>query len=49
MSGNCGLYAAKMAELRAQREARRPLRDQLHELLLFVTKCEMEWDSKAPR
>jgi hypothetical protein len=49
MSTNYRLYAAKMAELRAQREANRPLRRQLQELLLFVEKCEMRWDSIAPR
>ena len=49
MSGNYGLYAAKMAELRAQRKARGPLHNQLQELLLFVMKCEMQWDSRTPR
>ena len=49
MSSNYGLYAAKMAELRAQRVANRPLRSQLQELLLFVMKCEMQWDSRSPR
>jgi hypothetical protein len=49
MSDNCRLYAAKMAELREQREARRPLHNQLQELLLFVMKCEMQWDSRTPR
>jgi hypothetical protein len=49
MSSNYGLYAAKMAELRAQRQANRPLRRQLEELLLFVMKCEMQWDSRTPR
>jgi hypothetical protein len=49
VSGNYRLYAAKMAELRAQREARRPLHSQLQELLLFVMKCEMRWDSRSPR
>jgi hypothetical protein len=49
MSSNWTLYAAKMAELRAQREARRPLHNQLQELLLFVMKCEMQWDTSSPR
>lgn len=49
MSGNYGLYAAKMAELRAQRQAKRPLDNQLQELLLFVMRCEMQWDSRSPR
>lgn len=49
MSSNYRFYAAKMAELRAQREASRPLHRQLQELLLFVAKCELQWDSIAPR
>jgi hypothetical protein len=49
VSSNYRFYAAKMAELRAQREAARPLRRQLQELLLFVAKCEMQWNSIAPR
>lgn len=49
VSSNYRFYAAKMADLRAQREARRPLHNQLQELLLFVMKCEMEWDSRSPR
>jgi hypothetical protein len=49
MSDNCVFYAAKMAALRAQRDARRPLHNQLQELLLFVMKCEMQWDSTSPR
>jgi len=49
MSDNCRLYVAKMAALRAQREARRPLNNQLQELLLFVMRCEMQWDSRTPR
>jgi hypothetical protein len=49
VSGNYGLYAAKMAELRAQRKARGPLHNQLQELLLFVMRCEMQWDSRTPR
>jgi hypothetical protein len=49
MSDNCVFYMAKIAALRAQREARRPLHNQLQELLLFVMKCEMQWDSTTPR
>jgi hypothetical protein len=49
MSSNYALYAPKMAELRAQRAASRPLHRQLQELLLFVMKCEMQWDSRTPR
>ena len=45
MSPNYGLYAAKVAELRAQRAAGRPLNAQLQELLLFVMKCEARWQS----
>jgi hypothetical protein len=46
MSPNYGLYAAKMAELRALRTAGRPLQSQLQELLLFVMKCEARWDPR---
>ena len=49
MSSNCGLYAAKMAELRAQRAVEGPLHKQLQELLLCVMKCEMQWDSRNAR
>jgi hypothetical protein len=49
VSSNYALYPAKMAALRAQREAKRPLHNQLQELLLFVMKCEMQWDSRTPR
>jgi hypothetical protein len=49
MSSNYRFYAAKMAELRAQREVSRPLHRQLQELLLFVAKCELQWNSIAPR
>lgn len=47
MSGNYGLYAAKMAELRARRAAGRPLQSQLQELLLFVMECEARWESRS--
>ena len=49
MSTNYALYAPKMAELRARRAADRPPHAQLQELLLFVMKCEMQWDSRTPR
>jgi hypothetical protein len=45
MSENYKLYALKMAELRAAREAKRPLRRQLDELLEFVRQCEAAWRS----
>jgi len=48
VSSNYALYAAKMAELRAQRAAR-PLQAQLQELLLFVMRCELQWDSSSRR
>jgi hypothetical protein len=37
------LYAVKMAELRVQRAANRPLQGQLNELLEFVKGCEAQW------
>jgi hypothetical protein len=43
VSTNYRSYAAKMAELRVQRAANRPLQNQLHELLVFVMKCEAQW------
>lgn len=49
MSPNYGLYAAKMAELRAQRAAEGPLHKHLQELLLFVMWCELQWDFTTPR
>jgi hypothetical protein len=49
VSSNYRFYAAKMADLRAQREARLPLHSQLQELLLVVMKCELQWDSVSPR
>jgi hypothetical protein len=47
VSSNYALYAVKMAELRAQRAASRPLRKQLQELLIFVMKCEARWDESG--
>lgn len=43
MSENYIQYARKMAELRAGREANRPLYWQLMELLQFVLDCEAAW------
>lgn len=44
MSNNYRFYAAKMEELRVDREVNRPLRSQLLELLLFVSECEARWE-----
>ena len=44
MSENYQFYAAKMAELRADRAANRPLQGQLDELMAFVRSCEERWD-----
>jgi hypothetical protein len=43
MSDNYQLYAHKMAELRAAREANRPLRRQMQELFDVVRECEARW------
>lgn len=43
MSDNYHLYVRKMAQLRAAREANRPLHRQLVELLQFVLECEAAW------
>jgi len=43
MSANYRSYAAKMAEIRVQRAANRPLQSQLDELLEFVRRCEAQW------
>lgn len=45
MSENYRLYRIKMAELRASREANRPLAKQLRELLMFVARCEARWET----
>jgi hypothetical protein len=45
MSENYKLYAQKIAELRAAREASRTLRRQLEELFEFVRQCEAAWPS----
>jgi len=44
VSENYQFYAAKMAELRADRAANRPLQGQLDELMAFVRSCEERWD-----
>lgn len=44
MSENYQFYAAKMAELRANRAANPPLQSQLDELMAFVRCCEERWD-----
>jgi len=43
MSDNYSHYARKMAELRAAREASRPLRRQVEELFRVVRECEATW------
>jgi hypothetical protein len=43
MSDNYTLYAQKVAELRATREANRPLRRQLEVLFQVVRECEARW------
>jgi hypothetical protein len=44
VSENYQFYAAKMAELRADRAANRPLQSQIDELLAFVKTCEEQWN-----
>lgn len=44
LSNNYRFYSAKMAELRAQRGANRPLQSQLDELFAFVRLCEARWN-----
>jgi hypothetical protein len=43
MSDNYQLYRQKMAELRASREANRPLQLQMQDLLGVVRECEARW------
>ena len=43
MSDNYHHYVRKMTELRAAREANRPLYLQLIDLLQFVLECEASW------
>jgi len=45
MSDNYRFYAAKMAELRVDRAANRPLQSQIDELMAFVKSCEERWNS----
>jgi hypothetical protein len=44
VSENYQFYAAKMAEIRADRAANRPLQGQLDDLLAFVQTCEEQWN-----
>ncbi len=44
MSENYQFYAAKMADLRADRAANRPLRGQIDDLMAFVRSCEERWN-----
>jgi hypothetical protein len=43
MSDNYTLYVQKMAELRATREANRPLHSQLEALFQVIRECEARW------
>jgi len=43
MSDNYTLYVQKMADLRAAREANRPLRGQLEALFQVIRECEARW------
>ena len=44
MSENNQFYPAKMAELRADRAANRPLQSQIDDLMAFVRSCEERWN-----
>ncbi len=44
VSENNQFYAAKMAELRADRVANRPLQSQIDDLMAFVRSCEERWN-----
>ena len=44
MSENNQFYATKMAELRADRAANRPLQSQVDDLMTFVRSCEERWN-----
>jgi len=44
VSENYRFYAAKMAELRADRAANRPLQSQIDDLMAFVRSCEERWN-----
>jgi hypothetical protein len=43
MSDNCKLYVQKMEDLRATREANRPLRGQVEALFQVIRECEARW------
>jgi len=43
VSENNQFYPAKMAELRADRAANRPLQSQIDDLMAFVRSCEERW------
>lgn len=43
MSHNYRLYVQKMEELRAAREADRPLHSQIEEIFQVVRECEARW------
>ena len=43
MSSNYRFYKQKMAERRVRRVTNPLLRSQLHELFVFVMRCEAEW------
>jgi hypothetical protein len=43
LSDNYRYYASKMAQLRSNHNANRPLQRQLDELLLVVKRCEAQW------
>jgi hypothetical protein len=45
MSDNYKFYRTKMAQLRTSRAINRPLLNQLHELFMFVARCEARWES----
>jgi len=44
VSENTQFYAAKMAELRADRAANLPLQSQIDDLMAFVRSCEERWN-----
>jgi len=44
VSENNQFYAAKMAELRADRSANLPLQSQIDDLMAFVRSCEERWN-----
>jgi hypothetical protein len=43
MSENYTMYVQKVADLRAGREANRPLRDQVEALFQVIRECEARW------